>query len=223
MQRQVQRWPPSLGGVIVVAILLAPQAASAVDIAFVLHGVTGVFRGLEIGQATDLPPGDAWLTFTPPNNAPRGRYSTAPICLLPDCGFISVDASGRYLTAPARFHGVNGGWQLLVTSSASGHPGGSNWPLYGSLFYCPGYENDSDPDPCPEPTPDTAPRSGPVTPTPHPDPGDPGEAAVPGPAPFLGAAAAFGLSRRLRTRIRSPLSGSSRTEAAPPGPRRAAG
>jgi hypothetical protein len=220
MKRQVQRWHPSLVVGIVATILLAPQAALAVVITFVLHGVTGVFRGLEIGQTTDLPPAEAWLTVTPPNNAPMGLYRPAPICLLRDCSFMSVDASGKNLTTPAEFHGVNGGWQLLIRPSPSGHPGGSVWPLYGSLFYCPGYENDGKPDQCPEPTPDTEPRSGPITPTPHHDPGD---TDVPGPLPVLGLAAAFWLSRRLRARIRGSLSGSSRTGAAPRGPRREAG
>jgi hypothetical protein len=213
-----QRRPVAVGTI--AAILLAPQAALALDVRFVLEGVMGVFRGLESGQTTDLPPAEAWLNYTPPNNTPRDLYSRAPICQLPDCGFMSVDASGRYLTAPARFHGVNGGWQLLITPLSSGHPGGSVWPLYGSLFYCPGYENDGKPDRCPEPTPDTEPRSGPITPTPHHDPGD---TDVPGPLPVLGLAAAFGFSRRLRARIRGPLSGSSRTAAAPPGPPPAAG
>lgn len=207
---------PALATGIVAAILLAPQPAMALDVRFVLHGVMGVFRDLEAGQTTALPPAEAWLTFTPPNNAPRGLYSLAPICQLPDCGFLSVDASGRNLTATSRFHGVSGGWQLMITPSGSGPSNGEDWALQGSLFHCPGFERDGDLAACPEPTPDTEPRSGPVTPMPHADPTDD---AVPGPLPLLGVATAFGLSRRLRARIRNLPSGSSRTAAAPPGPR----
>ena len=47
----------ALAAAIVAAILLAPQAALAVDIRFVLHGVMGVFRDPEAGQTTPfLPP-----------------------------------------------------------------------------------------------------------------------------------------------------------------------
>jgi hypothetical protein len=220
MKRHPQRHNRSadsvLGAAIVAAILLAPQAALAVDIRFVLHGVMGVFRELAAGQTNALPPAEAWLTYTPPDNAPRGLYSLAPICQLPDCGFLSVDASGRNLTAASRFHGVNQGWQLLIMPSGTGPSNGENWALIGSLFHCPGFERDGDLAACPDPTPDTTPRTGPVTPMPH---GDPTDDAVPGPLPILGAAAAFRCSRRLRARIRGPLSGSSRTAAAPPGPR----
>jgi hypothetical protein len=215
MKRHSHRSYPSIAFGIACAILLAPQAALALDVHFVLDGVMGVFRGLEAGQTTDLPPAEAWLTFTPPGGAPEGLYSTAPICQLPDCGFISLDARGKNLYTPAQFHGVNGGWQLLITASPSEQYPGSAWPLYGSLIYCPGFESDGDPDQCPDPTPDTTPRTGPLTPMPHGDPTD----EVPGPLPVLGLAAAFGFSRRLRARIRGPLSGSSRTAAAPPGPR----
>ena len=133
----------------------------------------------------------------PANNAPQGLYSLAPICQLPDCGFLSVDASGRNLTATSRFHGVNGGWLLLITPSGTGPSNGEDRALIGSLFHCPGFGRDGDLAACPEPTGDT----------------------VPGPLPILGVAAAFRSSRRLRRRIRRSLSGSSRTAAAPPGPR----
>jgi len=209
-----------LGAAIVAAILLAPQAALALDIRFVLHGVMGVFRELEAGQTTNSPPAEAWLTVTPPNDAPRGLYSLAPICQLPDCGFLSLDARGRNLTTNSRFHGVNEGWQLLIMPSGTGPSNGEDWALQGSLFHCPGFESTGDRSACPEPTPDTEPRTGPLTPMPH---GDPTDDAVPGPLPFLGVAAAFRCSRRLRSRIRGRLSGSSRTATAPPGPPPAAG
>lgn len=220
MKRPGYRSYSSIAVGIFTAILLVPHPALALDIRFVLDGVMGVFRGLEAGQTTDAPPAEAWLTFTWSSSAPEDGYSRAPICQLPDCGFISVDATGRNLTTPALFHGVNGGWQLLITPSSSGDSGRSDWPLYGSLFYCPGYESDGDPDACPDPTPETEPRSGPVTPMPHPDPGD---SDAPGPLPILGVAAAYRCSRRLRKRLRGGLSGSSRTAAAPPGPPPAAG
>ncbi len=220
MERPGCRSCSSIAVGIVSTILLAPQAALALDIKFVLDGFMGVFRGLEAGQTTDVAPAGAWMTFTHSSSAPEGLYSRAPICQLPDCGFISVDATGRNLTTPALFHGVNGGWQLLITPSSSGDSGRSDWPLYGSLIYCPGYESDGDPDACPDPTPDTEPRSGPVTPIPHPDPGD---SDAPGPLPILGVAAAFRCSRRLRGRIRGGLSGNSQTAAAPPGPPPVAG
>ncbi len=211
---------PSIVVGISAAILLAPQAALALDIRFVLQGVMGVFQDLEAGQTTNLPPAEAWLTVTPPNNAPEGLYSLAPLCQLPDCGFLSVDASGRNLTATSRFHGVNEGWQLLITPSGTGPSSGEDWALQGSLFHCPGFERDGDLSACPEPTPDTEPRTGPLTPMPH---GDPTDDAVPGPLPILGVAAAFRCSRRLRQRLRGGLSGSSRIATAPPGPRPAAG
>lgn len=220
MKRPGYRSYSSIAVGIFTAILLAPQAALALDVKFVLDGVMGVFRGLEAGQTTEVPPAEAWLTFTPSNSAPEGLYGRAPICQLPDCGFISVDASGRDLTSPARFHGVNGGWQLLITPSPSEPSAGAGWPLQGSLIYCPGYESNGDADACPDPTPDTEPRTGPLTPMPH---GDPTDDAVPGPLPILGVAAAFRCSRRLRRRLRGRLSGSSRTAAAPPGPPPAAG
>lgn len=224
MTRHTQRHNRSadvvLGAAVAATVLLAPHAALALDIRFVLHGVMGVFQDLEAGRTTTFPPAEAWLTFTRPNNVPRGLYSLAPLCQLPDCGFLSVDASGRNLTAASRFHGFNMGWQLLIMPAGTGPSNGEDWALQGSLFHCPGFESTGDLSACPEPTPDTEPRTGPVTPMPH---GDPTDDAVPGPLPILGVAAAFRCSRRLRRRLRRGLSDSSRTAAAPPGPRRAAG
>ncbi len=220
MKRLTLLFHPFIPVGIISAILLAPQPAQALDIKFVLHGVMGVFHGLEAAQATGIPPAEAWLTYTPPNNAPEGLYGLAPLCQLPDCGFISVDASGKNLTASSRFHGFNMGWQLLITPSGTGPSSGEDWALQGSLFHCPGFESDGDLSACPEPTPDTEPRTGPLTPMPH---GDPTDDAVPGPLPILGVAAAYRCSRRLRKRLRSRLSGNSQTAAAPPGPPPAAG
>lgn len=221
VKRRTLLFYPSIVVGISAAILLAPQAAFALDIRFVLQGVMGVFRELKADQTTTLPPAQAELMVMSSNNAALGLYSLAPLCQLPDCGFLSVDASGRNLTATSRFHGFNDeGWQLLITPSGTGPSSGENWALQGSLFHCPGFERDGDLGACPEPTPDTEPRTGPLTPMPH---GDPTEDAVPGPLPILGAAAAFRCSRRLRQRLRGGLSGSSQTAAAPPGPRPAAG
>lgn len=113
MKRPIDRSYPSIAVGIVTGDLLAPQAALALDVRFVLGGVMGIFRGPEAGQTTEVPPAEAWLTFTQSSSPTEGLYSKAPICQLPDCGFITVDASGRNLTTPALFHGINGGWQLL--------------------------------------------------------------------------------------------------------------
>lgn len=196
----------------VAGILLAPQAAYSLDVIFVFDGVVGTFHSLEAGVTTKFPPGEVEINFGPA----KGFYLKAPRCILPNCGYVSVTAAGSTLTTPALFHGHNNGWQLLITSPP---PTPAGWPLFGSLLYCPGYEVHGDPEKCPAPGPGTESRSGWLTPPPHPDPG---EDAVPGPLPWLGVAAAFGLSRKLRRRINGPLSGSSRTAAAPPDPQCAA-
>jgi hypothetical protein len=210
-----------LGGV--AAVLLLPPPAFALDLIFVFDGLIGTFRGLEAGTATSSPPATVALNFASSSGSPKGLFETAPRCLLPDCGFISVNASGSTFIGPTVFHGHNGGWQLLISSVPQQDPGAIPWDLTGLLLYCPGFELAGDLEQCPAPGPGTEPRSGWLTPPPHGDPGDPGEPAVPGPAPFLGAAAAFGFSRKLRTRIRATPTGNSQTAAAPPGPRRAAG
>ncbi len=211
-----------LAGVAAV-LLLPPPPALALDLIFVFDGLIGTFRGLEAGTATSSPPATVELNFASSSGSPKGLFETAPRCLLPDCGFISLNTSGSTFTTPTVFHGHNGGWQLLISPVPEQTPGAALWPLTGLLLYCPGFELAGDLDQCPAPGPGTEPRSGWLAPPPHGDPFDSGDPAVPGPAPILGTATAFALSRRLRARIRSPLSGSSRTAAAPPGPRRAAG
>ncbi len=211
----------------VAAALLVQPPAMALDLTFVFDGVIGTFRGLEAGKANAFPPAEVEMNFASSSGSPKGRFDKAPRCLLPDCGYVSVTADGAIFSTPALFHGHNAGWQLLITSSAEDarrlQPSGSTLAdgvLHGSLLYCPGFELHGDPEQCPSPAPGTEPRSGRLDPPPRGDPADP---AVPGPLPFLGVAAGFGFSRKLRTRIRSPLSGSSQTAAAPPGPRPAAG
>ena len=207
-------------------ILLAPQAALALDFTFIFDGVVGTFRGLEAGQTTGFPPAEAAIAFISSSGAPAGVYPRAPICIYPDCGFVSVTANGSAFTTPALFHGSNGGWQLLITPSSAHGPGPSVWPLYGSLTYCPGFEVDGDAEQCPSPGPGSEPRAGWLTPPPHPEPREDAVLrghqvpAVPGALPFLGVGAAFRFSRRLRNRIRGRFSGSSRTAGAPPGLRR---
>jgi hypothetical protein len=181
----------------IAASLVAAPAAFAVDLVFVFDGVIGTFRSLEAGTLNGFPPAEVEMKFVSSAGSPKGRYDKAPRCLLPDCGYVSVTADGSIFTSPGLFHGHNGGWQLLITSPS---PTPAEWPLFGSLWYCPGYEVDGDPEKCPAPGPGTEPRSGWLTPPPH---GDPGDQGVPGPLPFLGIAAAFGFSRRLRGRIRA--------------------
>ncbi len=214
-RKQVRGFPTTFIGAIA-GILLAPQAAYSLGLIFVFDGVLGTFRSLEAGVTTNFPPGEVEINFGPA----KGFYIKAPRCILPDCGYVSVTAKGSIFTAPAFFHGQNNGWQLLITSPP---PTPTSWTVFGSLLYCPGYEVDGDPEKCPAPGPGTESRAGWLTPPPHPDPGEDSGPAVPGPLPWLGVAAAFGLSRKLRRRINGPLSGSSRTATAPPDPRRAAG
>jgi hypothetical protein len=203
--------------------LLLPPPALALDLIFVFDGLIGTFRGLEAGTATSAPPATVELNFASSSGSPKGIFETAPRCLLPDCGFISVNANGSTFTAPTVFHGHNSGWQLLISPVPEQPPGTAPWPLTGLLLYCPGFELAGELEDCPAPGPGTEPRSGWLAPPPHGDPGDPPDPAVPGPLPVLGVAAAFRFSRRLKARIRGRLSGSSRTAAAPPGPRPAAG
>ncbi len=204
----------------VAGALAAQPPAFAGDLIFVFDGLIGTFRNLEAGTATSSPPAEVEMNVASSSGSPKGRFETAPRCLLPDCGYISVTANGSTFIGPTVFHGHNGGWQLLISSVPQHDPGATPWDLNGLLLYCPGFELAGDLEQCPAPGPGTEPRSGWLTPPPHGDPGDP---AVPGPAPFLGAAAAFGFSRRLRRRIRNAPTGSSRTAGAPPDPRRAAG
>lgn len=207
-------------GAVAAVLLIQPPAAFALDLIFVFDGVIGTFRSLEAGTATGFPPAEVEMNFVTSAGSPKGRYDKAPRCILPDCGYVSVTADGSIFTSPALFHGHNGGWQLLITSSPPATRSTSEWTLFGSLLYCPGFEVDGDPENCPAPGPGTESRAGWLTPPPRADPADP---AVPGPLPFLGVAAAFGFSRPLRRRIRNAPSGSSRTAGAPPGPRPAAG
>jgi hypothetical protein len=190
----------------IAAALLAQPPAMALDLTFVFDGVIGTFRGLEAGKANGFPPAEVEMNFASSSGSPKGRFNKAPRCLLPDCGYVSVTADGSIFSTPALFHGHNAGWQLLITSSAENtrrlQPSSSaleDGVLYGSLLYCPGFELHGDLERCPSPAPGTETRSGRLDPPPRGDPADP---AVPGPAPFLGAAAAFGFSRQLRTRIR---------------------
>ncbi|MCT0206110.1 hypothetical protein KQ305_00035 [Synechococcus sp. CS-1332] len=196
--------PASLQGPLAVfigaiaTVLVAAPAAFAVDLVFVFDGVIGTFRSLEAGTVNGFPPAEVEMNFVSSAGSPKGRYDKAPRCLLPDCGYLSVTADGSIFTSPALFHGHNGGWQLLITSSPPTARSTSEWTLFGSLLYCPGYEVDGDPEKCPAPGPGNESRAGWLTPPPRADPGEP----VPGPLPLLGAAAAFGFSRKLRTRIR---------------------
>ncbi len=207
----------------VAAVLLLPPPALALDLIFVFDGLIGTFRGLEAGTATSAPPATVELNFASSSGSPKGIFETAPRCLLPDCGFISVTANVSTFTAPTVFHGHNSGWQLLISPVPGLPPGAAPWPLTGWLLYCPGFELAGELDDCPAPAPGTEPRSGWLSPPPHGDPGDPPDPAVPGPLPVLGVAAAFRCSRRLRARIRGRLSGSFQTGAALPDPPPAAG
>ena len=184
-------------GVLATALLAQPPAAFALDLIFIFDGLSGTFRNLEAGTATGFPPAEVEMNFASSSGSPKGLYTKAPRCLLPDCGYVSVTADGSIFTSPARFHGHNDGWQLLITTPT---PSPLPWPLFGTLMYCPGYEVDGDLERCPAPGPGTEPRSGWLTPPPQ---GDPGDDGVPGPLPFLGVAAAFGFSRKLRRRIRN--------------------
>jgi hypothetical protein len=208
---------------VVAGVLLVPPPAFAVDLVFIFDGLSGTFRGLEAGTPTSSPPAAVEMNFASSSGSPKGRYEKAPRCLLPDCGYISVTANGSAFIAPTVFHGHNEGWQLLISSVPKTALGATPWELSGLLLYCPGFELAGDIEECPPPGPGTESRSGWLTPPPHADPGDPGEPTVPGPLPWLGLAAAFGFSRRLRARIRGPFSGSSQTAGALPGPPPAAG
>ncbi len=216
----------SLPGAILTAfavVLLAPASVQALDLRFVFEGALGTFRRLEPGMPNGFPPGEVEITFASSSGSPKGVYITAPRCVLPDCGYVSVTLDGSIFTTPAFFHGHNGGWQLLITSTPpkdSDAQRQDDNTLYGSLIYCPGYEAEGDLSQCPLPGPGSEPMGGRLDPPPRGDPGDP---AVPGPLPLLGVAAAFRCSRQLRGRIRASPSGSSRIAAAPPGPRPAAG
>jgi len=187
----------------IAALLLVPQPAHALDLIFVFDGLIGTFRRLDVGVPSSFPPGEVEINFGPA----KGLYSPSPRCILPDCGFISVTADGSIFTTPALFHGHNAGWQFLITSTPPPDPGASTTDpgtdigtLYGTLLYCPGFEANGDLEQCPSPGPDTEPRGGRLDLPPRGDPDDP---AVPGPIPVFGAAAAFGFSRRLRSRIRN--------------------
>ncbi len=204
----------------VAAVLLLPPPALALDLIFVFDGLIGTFHDLEAGTATGVPPATVEMNFASSSGSPKGIFETAPRCLVPDCGHISVTANGSTFIGPTVFHGHHGGWQLLISSVPQDELDATPWELKGLMLYCPGFELAGDLEQCPAPGPGTEPRSGWLTPPPHGDPGDP---AVPGPAPFLGAAAAFGFSRRLRRRIRNAPTGSSRTAVAPPGPLPGAG
>jgi hypothetical protein len=203
-------------GILAAALLVLPPAAFAIDFIFVFDGLIGTFRSLEAGTATEFPPAEVEMNYASSSGSPKGRYEKAPRCILPDCGYVSVTANGSIFTSPARFHGHNNGWQLLITSPTPSdasvtrsNPAAEFGKLYGTLMYCPGYEVDGDDEKCPAPGPSSEPRAGRLYPPPH---GDPGDHGVPGPLPFLGVAAAFGFSRRLRSRSRGPISDSSRTD-----------
>lgn len=189
-------WVGVIGG-----LLLSAPRAFALDLNFVFDGVIGTFRNLEAGVATSFPPAEVEINFGPP----KGLYSKSPRCLLPDCGYVLVTADGSIFSTPALFHGHNAGWQLLITPSPqndsglrTSSSGVDDGTLYGSLLYCPGFEVHGDLEQCPKPAPGTEPRGGRLDPPPL---ADPGEEAVPGPLPFLGFAAAFGFSRKLKRRI----------------------
>ncbi|MCP9834933.1 MULTISPECIES: hypothetical protein [unclassified Cyanobium] len=195
-------------------ILLAPPSTHALELKFVFEGALGTFRRLAPGVSNGFPPGEVEISFASSSGSAKGLYATAPRCLLPDCGFVSVTVDGSKFTTPAFFHGHNAGWQLLITSSPpnapdarrQGAPSTSTNPLpddttlYGSLIYCPGYEQAGDLDQCPIPGPGLEPMGGRLDPPPRGDPTDP---SVPGPLSLLGVAAAFRFSRKLKSRIRA--------------------
>lgn len=164
------------------AALITPAPAAAFDVSFSFDGVTGLITNLVPNtrfQKCDAPGGCVVTVDTP--TASSFQYQTDA----PTSGFDTGSDNITEASWNGTVSGVTDGTALrffgFATSSFNGfYAVGSN-VIFGPVSF------------------------GPVTTPPTPGP----SSSVPGPLPVLGAAAAFGCSRRLRNRISTSKSSGS--------------